>query len=92
MPAMRCSTTRWRSRRSSTSTQPAEDLLALEGMDEETAFALAAHGVRTSEDLADLATDELVEFGIEGLDEDRGRGADPGRARRGNRASGTWQS
>ena len=51
--------------------QPAEDLLALEGMDEETAFALASHGVRTSEDLSDLAADEVVEFGIEGLDEAR---------------------
>ena len=51
--------------------QPAGDLLALEGMDEETAFALASHGVRTSEDLSDLAADEVVEFGIEGLDEAR---------------------
>jgi N utilization substance protein A len=51
--------------------QPAADLLALEGMDEETAYALAAHGVRTSEDLSDLAADEVVEFGIEGLDEGR---------------------
>ncbi|AKC87736.1 transcription termination factor NusA [Pseudoxanthomonas suwonensis] len=51
--------------------QPAEDLLALEGMDEETAFALASHGVRTSEDLSDLAADEVAEFGIEGLDEAR---------------------
>ena len=50
---------------------PAEDLLALEGMDEETAFALASHGVRTSEDLSDLAADEVVEFGIEGLDQER---------------------
>ncbi len=50
---------------------PADDLLALEGMDEETAFALASHGVRTSEDLSDLAADEVVEFGIEGLDEAR---------------------
>ena len=50
---------------------PAEDLLSLEGMDEETAFALASHGVRTSEDLSDLAADEVVEFGIEGLDEAR---------------------
>ena len=40
-------------------------------MDEETAFALASHGVRTSEDLSDLAADEVVEFGIEGLDEAR---------------------
>ncbi len=51
--------------------QPSADLLALDGMDEGTAFALAANGVRTSEDLSDLAADEVVEFGIEGLDETR---------------------
>ena len=50
---------------------PAEDLLALDGMDDDTAHALAAHGVRTSEDLSDLAADEVAEFGIEGLDEQR---------------------
>ncbi len=50
---------------------PAADLLALEGMDEDTAHALASHGVKTSEDLSDLAADEVVEFGIEGLDEAR---------------------
>ena len=50
---------------------PAEDLLALEGMDDETAYALASHGVRTSEELSDLGADEVVEFGIEGLDEKR---------------------
>jgi N utilization substance protein A len=48
---------------------PAEDLLALDGMDEATAYALASHGVRTSEDLSDLAADEVMEFGIEGMDE-----------------------
>lgn len=52
-------------------TQPTEDLLALEGMDEETAFALAEHGVRTSEDLSDLAADEIVDFGIEGMTQER---------------------
>ena len=51
--------------------QPAQDLLSLKGMDEATAYALAGHGVRTSEDLSDLAADEVVEFGIEGLDEGR---------------------
>jgi N utilization substance protein A len=51
--------------------QPAEDLLSLEGMDEETAFALAGHGIRTVDDLGELAADELVEFGIEGMDEER---------------------
>jgi len=50
---------------------PADDLLALDGMDEATAHLLASHGVRTSEDLSDLAADEVVEFGIEGLDEAR---------------------
>ncbi|TAK38202.1 MAG: transcription termination/antitermination protein NusA [Lysobacteraceae bacterium] len=51
--------------------QPAEDLLQLEGMDEETAFALAGHGVRTADDLGELGADEVVEFGIEGMDEER---------------------
>src|SRR5699024_5410516 len=50
---------------------PAEDLLALEGVDEILAYSLASHGVRTSEDLSDLGADELVEFGIEGIDEER---------------------
>jgi len=50
---------------------PGEDLLALEGMDEDTAHALAAHGIRSSEDLSDLATDELMELGIDGLEEER---------------------
>lgn len=42
--------------------QPAEDLLSLEGMDEDTAYQLAEAGVSTCEGLADLATDELVEL------------------------------
>ena len=41
---------------------PAEDLLALEGMDERLAFRLAEKGVRTQEDLAELSIDELQEF------------------------------
>jgi transcription termination/antitermination protein NusA len=41
--------------------KPADDLLAVEGMDAETAFALAEAGIMTAENLADLATDELVE-------------------------------
>jgi transcription termination/antitermination protein NusA len=41
--------------------KPAEDLLAVEGMDEDTAFAMAEQGVVTCENLADLATDELLE-------------------------------
>src|SRR3954469_3611854 len=51
--------------------KPADDLVEVEGMDEATAFALAQHGVITRENLADLATDELMEFAIEGLDEDK---------------------
>src|SRR5688572_29196134 len=49
--------------------QPAADLLSLEGMDEALAFTLAARGVVTRDDLADLATDELTD--IEGIDEAR---------------------
>src|SRR6476661_15834 len=51
--------------------KPSEELLALEGMDEETAFALAGHGVRTVDDLGEFGADEVAEFGIEGLDEER---------------------
>ncbi|MDP1997753.1 MAG: transcription termination factor NusA, partial [Gallionella sp.] len=44
-----------------------EDLLKLEGMDEQTARTLAAKGVTTQEQLADLDADELVELsGMEG--------------------------
>jgi N utilization substance protein A len=49
--------------------KPAEDLLALPGMDEGTAYELAQRGVCTADDLADLATDELLD--IEGMDEAR---------------------
>ena len=51
--------------------KPTEDLLGVHGMDETTAFALAQHGVVTRENLADLATDELMEFAIDGMDEER---------------------
>ena len=51
--------------------KPADDLLAVPGMDEPTAYTLAQHKVITRENLADLATDELVEFAIEGIDEKR---------------------
>lgn len=40
----------------------AEDLLALEGMDGQIARELAAKGIKTQEDLADLAVDDLVEM------------------------------
>ncbi|MGI9310236.1 MAG: transcription termination factor NusA [bacterium] len=42
--------------------EPAEDLLAMEGMDEETARALASGGVRSMEDLADCAVDEVLDI------------------------------
>ena len=41
---------------------PSEDLLALEGIDDDTAYQLAEAGVATLEALADLATDELLEM------------------------------
>jgi len=44
-------------------------LLSLEGMDKELAFVLASRGVRTRDDLGELATDELME--IEGMEEER---------------------
>jgi N utilization substance protein A len=45
------------------------DLLALDGMDESLALALAAREIFTVEDLADLAVDDLID--IEGMDEAR---------------------
>ncbi|WP_115719385.1 transcription termination factor NusA [Gallaecimonas mangrovi] len=47
--------------------EPAEDLLNLEGMDRHLAFKLAAVGVRTLEDLAEQGVDDLAD--IEELDE-----------------------
>ncbi len=49
--------------------QPAADLLELEGMDDATAFALAERGVRTREDLAEMATDEIED--IDGVGAER---------------------
>jgi transcription termination/antitermination protein NusA len=43
--------------------KPAEDLLTLEGMDEELAYNLAGRGILTVEDLAEQSIDELIEFG-----------------------------
>jgi len=42
--------------------EPAEDLLSLEGMSKGLASKLASKGVVTREDLADLATDDLLEI------------------------------
>lgn len=41
--------------------EPAEDLLALEGMSDDIAIRLAAQGIRTQEELAEQSVDELVE-------------------------------
>ncbi|WP_440222038.1 transcription termination factor NusA [Dokdonella sp. MW10] len=53
--------------------KPADDLLAVEGIDEALAYELAGHGIVTRENLADLATDELIELGIQDIDETRAR-------------------
>jgi N utilization substance protein A len=50
---------------------PADDLLALEGMDEHTAKVLASNGIVNQEDLAELAVDELLE--IEQMEEERAK-------------------
>ncbi len=51
--------------------EASEELLAMEGMDADTAHALAAKGVSTVEDLADLAVDDLVEMA--GVDAERAK-------------------
>jgi transcription termination/antitermination protein NusA len=48
-----------------------EDLMKVEGMDNDTARLLASKGVSTQEELADFATDDLVE--ATGLDTERAR-------------------
>ncbi len=49
--------------------EPTEDLLGMEGMERKIAFALAARGVVTMEDLAEQAIDDIVD--IDGLDAER---------------------
>jgi len=48
--------------------KPADDLLNMEGMDKDTAYKLAATGIITMEDLAELAVDDLLD--IEGMDKE----------------------
>ncbi len=48
-----------------------DDLLNLEGMEKSLAATLAQKGIRTRDDLADLAVDELVEMA--GIDEERAK-------------------
>ncbi len=49
---------------------PESDLLEMEGMDESLAYQLAAAGVKSMEDLAEMAVDELQEIAPE-LDEEK---------------------
>src|SRR5690606_25206756 len=49
----------------------ADDLLNLDGMEKSLAAKLAQQGIRTRDDLADLAVDELVEMA--GIDEERAK-------------------
>ncbi|WP_290648109.1 transcription termination factor NusA [Aquisalimonas sp.] len=49
--------------------EPSEDLLAMEGMDEELAHKLAAEGVVSMEDLAEQAVDDVVD--ATGIDAER---------------------
>jgi N utilization substance protein A len=49
--------------------EPAEELLQMEGMDEDLAATLARNGVVTMEDLAEQSVDELVEMA--GVDAER---------------------
>jgi N utilization substance protein A len=51
------------------SSEPAEDLLGMDGMDRQLAFRLASRGIVTMEDLAEQAVEDLL--GIEDLDEQR---------------------
>ena len=46
--------------------KPSDELLAVDGMDEHTAYVLAARGVVSRDDLAELAVDEIMD--IEGMD------------------------
>jgi N utilization substance protein A len=51
-------------------TEPAEDLLEMEGMDRHIAYVLANHGIITREDLAEQSVDDLLEIGeLDELDE-----------------------
>ncbi len=50
-------------------TEPAEDLLKLDGMTKELAYLLASRGIVTREDLAEQAVDELID--IDEMDEER---------------------
>lgn len=44
-------------------TQPAQDLLEMEGMESQVAYTLAKHGIITREDLAEQSVDDLLDIG-----------------------------
>lgn len=50
-------------------TEPAEDLLTMEGMDRHLAFVLASKGIITMEDLAEQSIDDLMD--IDDMDEEK---------------------
>ena len=52
-----------------TKTEPAEDLLTMEGMDSALAYQLTAKGIITMEDLAEQAVDDLMD--IDDMDEEK---------------------
>lgn len=49
--------------------EPAEDLLGMEGMDKHLAYTLAKHGILTREDLAEQSVDDLLE--VDEIDESK---------------------
>lgn len=51
--------------------EPAEDLLSMQGITEELAHALAAKGVKTMEDLAEQSIDDLMDINVEGMTEQK---------------------
>jgi transcription termination/antitermination protein NusA len=59
--------------------QAERDLIELEGMDADLLTKLAAGSIRTRDDLAELAVDELTE--MTGIEDERAKSADHGRAR-----------
>jgi transcription termination/antitermination protein NusA len=50
--------------------QPASDLLEMKGVDQDLAYALAKHGIKTMDNLADQSVDELMEID-EGITKER---------------------
>ncbi|MGB2054933.1 MAG: transcription termination factor NusA [Porticoccaceae bacterium] len=52
-----------------TKTEPAEDLLTMDGMDSALAYKLTAKGIVSMEDLAEQAVDDLMD--IDGMDEEK---------------------